>query len=291
MKDFEYIRPTNYGEVCSLLAEYGETAKIIAGGQSLLIMLKEGFIAPDYLIDVKWLPDLDYIKFDGSGLSIGSLATHRSVEQSPIVKRNYPVLYDAETRLASIQIRNYGTVGGNLCHADPASDLASPLIALGAKLKLGSSNSERIVSLENFFINYYETILKPDEMLLEIQVPLISPYSLAEYSKFALRETDGGIVVIAVKIDFDPGKKECEDAKIVVGGVTSTPKRTTQAESALKGEKLSEKLALEIGLMACEEIETFSDMHATEDFKKEIIRVLIKKLINKIGKQINLSSK
>lgn len=289
MKDFEYIRPTNKSEVCSLLSEYGESAKIIAGGQSLLIMLKEGFIAPDYLIDVKWLPDLDYIRLDGNWLSIGSLATHRSLEQSPIIKTNYPVLYDAETRLASVQIRNYGTVGGNLCHADPASDLASPLIALGAKLKLVCSNSERIVSLENFLINYYETTLKLDEMLLEIQVPLIPPSCFVEYSKFALRETDGGMVVIAIMINFDPGQNKCEDAKIVVGGVTSTPKRATHAETALKGEELSEKLGVEIGHMVSEEIEAFSDMHASEDFKKEIMRVLTERLINKIAKKISFS--
>lgn len=224
MKDFKYLFPKNVKEACTFLSQYPEEAKIIAGGQSLLILLKQMLISPSYLIDIKGLSELDYIRYDEKdGLRLGALTTHRALETSPVVRERFFMLADMEKRLASVQIRNWGTLGGNLCHGDPASDLAPPLIALGAEVKLISLRGERIIKGEEFFRDYYETVLEPDEILAEVHVP-VTPRGGGIYLKMGLRETDMALAGVATFLVVAPKDHEvCEDIRIVMGSVASTP--------------------------------------------------------------------
>ena len=172
MNTFEYVPAKTVKEACDLLSQYGEKAKILGGGQSLVTLMKQDFVSPSYLIDIKGISDLDYIRYDETdGLRIGALTTHRSLEKSAVVQEKFAMLAQMEHTLASVPVRNWGTVGGNLAHADPASDLAPTLMALGAEVTLTGPNGERVVSLDDFFIDYFETALRPDEILTEIHVP------------------------------------------------------------------------------------------------------------------------
>ena len=172
MNTFEYMPVKTVKEACELLSKYGEEAKILGGGQSLVNLMKQDFVSPSYIIDIKEISDLDYIRHDEKdGLRIGALTTHRSLETSTIVQDKFFMLAEMEHTLASVAVRNWGTLGGNLAHADPASDLAPTLMALGAEVTVTGSNAERVISLDDFFIGYFETALQPDELLTEIHVP------------------------------------------------------------------------------------------------------------------------
>jgi carbon-monoxide dehydrogenase medium subunit len=148
MNTFEYLPAITVKEACDLLSQYGEEAKILGGGQSLVTLMKQEFVSPSYIIDIKGISDLDYIRYDETdGLRVGALTTHRSVETSAVVKEKFAMLAEMERTLASVQVRNWGTVGGNLAHADPASDLAPALMALGAEVTLTGPSGERVVKL------------------------------------------------------------------------------------------------------------------------------------------------
>ena len=237
MKDFEYFAPKTVEEALSLLSQYKEEAKIIAGGQSMLVTMRQGLIAPEYLIDIKGISALDYIHYDErEGLRIGALTTHRAIEKSPIVQKNFKVLSEMEVNLATIQTRNWGTIGGNLCHGDPAGDPAPVLITLNAKLKLNRKGHERTVLIEEFFKDFLEVDLGPDEMLTEIQVPVLKPHTGIAHEKLMVMQGDAGIVGAAVSITLAPGDGICEDARIVLSNVSSVPFRARRGRKSIDRE-------------------------------------------------------
>ncbi len=195
MKDFEYFAPKSVEEALGLMSRYKDEAKIIAGGQSMLVVMRQGLLAPEYVIDIKNLPGLDYIHYDErEGVKIGALATHRAIEKSPIIQKHFPVLCEMETTLATIQTRNWGTIGGNLCHGDPAGDPALVLIVLNGSLKLKSLSGERVVAMEDFSKDMLEVDLRPGEMLVEIQVPTPKPWTGTAHEKLLAIHGDSGIV-------------------------------------------------------------------------------------------------
>src|SRR5512139_1781816 len=184
MKEFEYLAPKTVEETLSLLSQHKEEAKIIAGGQSMLVVMRQGLLAPEYVIDIKNLPGLDYITYDAKdGLKIGALTTHRAIEKSQIIQKHFRTLGEMETTLATIQTRNWGTIGGNLCHGDPAGDPALVLIALNANLKVKGPSGERIVAMEKFSKDMLEVDLNHNEMLVEIQVPVPKPRTGTAHEK------------------------------------------------------------------------------------------------------------
>jgi aerobic carbon-monoxide dehydrogenase medium subunit len=189
--DFTYLKPGNVKEALAMLSDHVDECKIICGGQSLLIVMRQGLVVVDYLIDIKGLKELDYIKFDAKdGLKIGATTTHKSIEKSDVIKKNYPVLAAMEERLASIQVRNWGTIGGNLAHADAAGDPAPVLIALDATITVGSKDGNRTMSLGEFYTDLFETAMEHNEMVIEVQVPPMAPKSACAYKKFNL-ESEG----------------------------------------------------------------------------------------------------
>jgi carbon-monoxide dehydrogenase medium subunit len=275
---FEYFAPKTVKEALSLLSKYKDEAKIIAGGQSMLVVMRQRLLAPDYVIDIKGLNDLAYIKYDEKqGLRIGALTIHRDVEKSPVIQKHFGVLSEMEGNLATIQTRNWGTIGGNLCHGDPAGDPAPVLIALKAKLKLVSSAGERGIDTEEFSKDYLEVALKPGEMLAEIQVPTPAPHTGTAYEKLMVMKGDMGVVGAAVSITLD-AKGGCQDARIALSNCSSVPLRAKKAEKVLIGKTINDALLVEAGEIASSEADPPADVHGSVEYRREMIKVFVKRV-------------
>jgi carbon-monoxide dehydrogenase medium subunit len=279
INDFEYVAPKTLHEALQLLDLYRDQYKIIAGGQSLLIMMRQGLIQPEVLIDIKGLAELDYIKSDdGKGLRIGALTTHRTIEKSPVIKKSFGVIAEMESRLASIQTRNWGSIGGNLCHGDPAGDLAPVLIALNATLTVAGIKGERNMLVEDFFLDYFETALEHGELLREIQVPALLPNTGVAYTKFNVIETEMATVGVAVSVTLSSKEGNCKDVRIVLGNAAPKPMRAKQAEELLRGKKITDSLLQEAGEIASTEGDPISDIHASTEYRQELVKVLVKRV-------------
>jgi len=282
MKDFEYFAPKTVEEALSLLSQYKGEAKIIAGGQSMLVVMRQGLLAPEYVVDIKGITALDYMTYDErEGLRIGALTIHRAIEKSPIIQKHFRVLSEMERNLATIQTRNWGTIGGNLCHGDSAGDPAPVLIALDAKLKLKSLSGERIVAMEGFSKDLLEVDLEPDEMLVEIQVPTPRPHTGVAHEKLMVMQGDAGIVGAAVSITLKPKEGVCEDARIVISNAASVPMRVKEAEKRWIGRVVNDHLLAEAGDIASAEADPPSDVHASSEYRKEMLKVFVKRAAGK----------
>jgi carbon-monoxide dehydrogenase medium subunit len=283
--DFTYLKPGNVKEALAMLAQHRDSAKIICGGQSLLIIMRQGLVVTEYLVDIKGLDELSYIIYDPqAGLKIGATTTHRTIESASLVREKYPVLAAMETRLASIQVRNWGTIGGNLAHADAAGDPAPVLIALNATVTIASSIGIRIVPLEEFYPGLFETVLSPDELLTEVIVPPPSARSATAYQKFNLLESDQGIVAVAVSLSVNDAGV-CRDARVVLGNAAPVPIRAKNTERVLIGSKLTEKIFAKAGETAREEADPVADIHASEDYRRHLIAVLTRRVTKEAWEQ------
>ncbi|NIQ37280.1 MAG: xanthine dehydrogenase family protein subunit M [Proteobacteria bacterium] len=279
MRNFDCVSPQTLAEALAFLDQYGENCRIIAGGQSLLNILKQGLIAPEVLVDIKGVSELDYIRFDeAEGLRIGAVTTHRAIEQSEKIRDKYNVLSDMERHLAGVQVRNWGTIGGNLGIADPTGDPAPPLIAMNAEVKIASSVGERTVALEDFFVDYYETVLEPQELLAEIRVPPMPDRTAVKYTKFRNVEGDSPIVGAAVLMTLD-GNGSCKDIRIALNGAAPTPVRARNAEEILRGKTPSDRLIEKAMKAVSEDIDPIPDIVASEDFREKVAAVLVKRMI------------
>jgi carbon-monoxide dehydrogenase medium subunit len=278
--DFHYLKPGTLKEALAMYADH-EDCKVICGGQSLLIVMRQGMIAPEYLLDIKHLDELNYIKFDEKdGLRLGATTTHRAIEKSEVIKKYYPALVAMENKLASIQVRNWGTIGGNLAHADPAGDPAPVLIALKADIKVGSAKGERTMPLDEFFVDYFETAMEKGELVLEVHVPVTEPKTGIAYQKFNYLTNDMGIVGVAASVTLNGGNT-CKDARVVLGNAGPTPRRSKKAEEFLIGKALNDDVFTEAGKIASEDCEPIADIHASEEFRRHVIGVLTKRMLKK----------
>lgn len=284
--NFNYRRATSVKETLGLLEKCKEDYKIICGGQSLLILMRQGLVAPENLIDIKSVKKMSYIEYDPkNGLKIGAATTHREIEKSPLIKKYYPVLVEMEKNLASVQTRNWGTIGGNLAHGDPAGDPGPILIASNATAKMASLERERILPLEDFFIDIFETALEEGELLTEIQVPILPKKTAVAYEKFNIIKNHQGIVSVAVSITMDEDGAGCKDARIVLGAAAAIPLRAKEAEQMLIGKKIDTKLLASAGKKASEECDPVSDIHATETYRRFLVKVLTTKITKKAWEQ------
>jgi carbon-monoxide dehydrogenase medium subunit len=280
--DFEYFAPKTVNEALSLLSRHKGEAKIIAGGQSILVIMKRGLLTTEYLIDIKGIDALDYIQYDeGKGLRIGALTIHRAIEKSPIIQKHFSVLSEMERNLATIQTRNWGTIGGNLCHGDPAGDPAPVLIALNAKLKLASLKGERIIEVEEFSKDYLEVALEPDEMLIEIQVPTPLSHTGTACEKLMVMKGDMGVVGAAASITLSPKDGVCKDARIALSNCASTPLRAKKAEKKLIGKVLNDSLLVEAGEVASTETSPPVDVHGSAEYRGEMVKVFVRRVVAK----------
>ena len=286
IRDFVYLRANTVKEALDFLEQHKDDYKIFCGGQSLLILMRQGLVAPEYLIDIKKVVELNYINFGPKkGLKIGATTTHRAIEKSPLIKKHCPVLVSMEENIASVQTRNWGTIGGNLAHGDPAGDPGPVFIALNATVKIANKERERTMPLEEFFIDYFETALEEGELLIEIQIPVIPPKTATGYEKFNIIKNDQGIVSVAVSITLDNDGVSCKDARIVLGAAASTPKRAKESEQMLMGKKLDDKMLDRVGEKASEEADPVADIHATEAYRRHLVKALTKKMVKKSWEQ------
>lgn len=285
IQDFTYLKPGTVKEALTLLTDHVDECKIVCGGQSLLIPMRQGLLVTEYLIDIKGLDELSYIKYDAKeGLKLGATTTHRAIEKSAVIKKHYPVLSLMEERLASIQTRNWGTIGGNLAHADAAGDPAPVLITLGAKVKVASAKGERVIPLDEFYTDLFESAMEHDEMIIEIQVPPPAAKMGAAYTKFNLLQNDMGVVGVAATMVAD-ANGACKDARIVLGNAGVTPIRAKSAEAVLIGKKITDKLFAEAGEAAAGDADPVGDIHASEDFRRHLIKVLTKRMAKQAWEQ------
>ena len=277
----EYLAPKSLKETLSLLSQYGVRAKVFAGGTDLVPKLKRReFGTPEYLIDLKNIPDWDYINYSlESGLKIGPLASIRSIENSPVIKEKFNVLAEAARSMASVQIRNRGTIAGNICNAVPSADSAPALLTLDARLKLVSTKGERTVNINDFFTGPSTTVLKADEILTEIQIPSQPASAGGKYLKLTPRSAmDLAIVGVAIQILADCGT--CNEIRIALGAVSPTPMRAKKAENFLKGQGLTPDLIGKTAEIAGTECSPITDHRASKEYRCEMVKVLTKRAIN-----------
>jgi aerobic carbon-monoxide dehydrogenase medium subunit len=279
MHRFEYAAPASLAEAVALLDRYGTTARVIAGGTDLLTALKERWERPAYVISLGAIPGLSYITYDDAdGLRIGAGATVRQVETSSIVRKLYPVLALAAATLASIQIRNLATVAGNICRASPSADMPPALLALGAAVQLTGPAGERSVPLAEFFTGPGRTVLSPNEILREIQVPPVRPRpgSGAHYIKHSPRRAmDLATVGVAAALALKGGV--CCYAGIALGAVAPTPRHARQAEALLAGQVLTPELLDAAAEAAAAEASPISDVRGSALYRREMVRVLARR--------------
>ena len=276
-KKFDYYSPSSLNEAIQLLHD-NDDAKVLAGGQSLLALMKLRLASPAALVDISKLQDLSYIKEEGDRLRIGALTIHDLVENSPIVKSRFPLLVDAASKIGDQQIRNKGTIGGSACHADPAADLPTALSAINAQFVIQGSNGRRVVPATDFFVDLFQTDVKHDEVLTEIQLPFFPPKSGSGYIKHSRREGDFAIVGTGVFISIDDNKV-CKDVRIALGAVGPTPLRARAAEDYLKGKTVDDKTVAEAAEKANEKADPPSDMHGSREYRMEMIKVFTRRTV------------
>jgi carbon-monoxide dehydrogenase medium subunit len=282
MTPFEYRTPKSLKEVHANLKEFGSDAKLVAGGTALIIMMKQRLVRPSCLISLRSVRGLNGIELQNGGLRIGGLATHRQLETSPLIRRRLPMLADTYHHVATLRVRNMATVGGGLAHADPNQDPPPSLIALGATLKATSANGSRVIPMDEFFKDYYETVLNPDELITEVMVPKLPPNSGAAYLKFLPRTADDyATVSAAALLTLDKSNKTIADVRIALGSVGVTPIRATAAEAVLRGQPLKTEAFAEAGEKAKEAVDPISDFRGSAGYKKDMAAVFVRRALEK----------
>jgi len=275
---FKYLRPKNLEEALNLLDKYGEQAKLLAGGTDLIVKMKDRVIEPKYIIDLSNLKELRFISKENGVIRVGALTTLREIETSPLIQDHVCVLSDAVGKMASWQIRNLGTIGGNLCNASPAADTAPPLLILEAKLKLNSPEGERIVPVEQFFTGPGETILKNNELLTEIQIPIIPDNSGAAFLKLG-RRVAHTLSIVSVATLAIVEDNVFKDVRIALGSVAPTPIRARKTENKFRGLLATEDVIEENCGCVMEDINPISDVRASAEYRKEMSIVLTKRAL------------
>lgn len=281
MKNFEYIKPSNLADAISALREY-EDAFLFAGGTDLLVGMKNNFLKPQYIIDLKGIPNMDSFECE-NGWKFGSLTTIRDIEVSKAIREKMPYLYQAAGCLSSVQIRNRATLGGNLCNASPAADMATMFLAMSSQVKIICVDNEKIVELDKFFTGPNSTILNRGEVLTEIIVPRDAEQFKGVYMKFGPRKgMDIGIVNIAVLLDADFKSGLCKRIRIALGAVAPKPIRARQAEGLLNGNALSPDSINKAAELASSESDPISDFRASAAYRRELVKTLVVRGINTI---------
>jgi len=276
---FEYFAPTSVPEVLELLNQHGYDAKILAGGQSLVPMMNFRLVQPAVLVDINNIPDLALIQPDKKGLRIGAMVRHSQAEKDPLVEDKAPLIFETMPHIATVQIRNRGTVGGSLSHADPSAELVVVSRALNAEFKLRSKSGERIVPAKDFFVGLLMTVMEPEEMLVEITIPPLPSRTGWSLKEVARRPHDFALVGVAAVLTLDK-KNRCEEARLVYLSAGDGPISAPEAAGMLQGEEITPELVGAAAQKAArDEIDPGSDIHATADFRRHLAEVLTRRAL------------
>ncbi len=280
---FEYHRARSVDEALSLLSQYGEAAKLIAGGHSLLPMMKLRLATPAHVIDIRTIQGLQYIEDRGDYIAIGAGTPHAMIEQSELLRAKMPLLSQAAAVIGDPQIRNMGTIGGSLAHADPAADYPAAVLAAEAQLVATGESGERVIPVEEFFVDLFQTDLDEREILTEIRVPAISENTRCAYRKFPHPASRFAVVGCAAVVTVENNR--CSDVRIAFTGVASTAFRDTGVEDALKAQPLTSQTIEKAAALAAEndELEIMEDHFATEDYRRHLAKVFARRTLNQIA--------
>ncbi len=273
----DYFEPKTISETLSLLAKFGDQAKIIAGGTDVMVDIKYRE-EPSCLVNIKRIPGLNAIEENGAGLRIGPLVTIREMETSPLVRERLPLLWEASHQFASLQIRNTATIGGNICRASPSGETLAPLLVLEAKAKLVFSDGEKTEAFDSLFQGPGQTRLGATGLLVDIEIPYPAKNSCAVYLKHAVRGAmDIAMVGVAVLVTPDAANAQLQDVRIGLGAVAPTPIRVAKTEALVRGKSPNAALVQEAGRMAASESSPISDQRGSAEYRKWIVEALTRR--------------
>ncbi|MGN5476525.1 FAD binding domain-containing protein [Cupriavidus basilensis] len=279
MRDFEFLEPATVGEASRMLADLGDNCRAYAGGTALMLGMRQRMLTPSHVVYLGGLDALRGITFDArQGLRIGALTLHAEVARSTIVQAHYPMLASMASRVANPQVRNQGTIGGNLCYADPATDPPGCLMALGAQIVLSGPGGERVLPIEDFLVDYYVTALTPGEIVTEIRLPAPAAGADGRYARF-LRTAAEHRPLASVALSVRREGAFCVDARLTVGASTPIPAHLPRAEALLAGKTVTADLAAEAAEIVAADINAVSDMRGTDDFRRHIVRTVARRTI------------
>ena len=286
---FEYYAPATLDEAISILERYGDEAKVIAGGQSLIPLMKLRFAAPRALVDINGIEGLDRIEQQNGALQIGALVRHRACERSSVLKAHFGTLADAAPQISDPIVRNLGTVAGSLVHADPQADWGSALLAMGATIEARGPNGTRTIALEELFQGPFTTTLEPTEVVTEIRVPDPGPSSGGTYLKLERRVGDFATVGVAVHVTFANGN--VERAGIALTAVGPKNLKATAAEEALAGAELTDDVIGEAGRLAADAAQPHDDVRGSAEYKRNVVRVFTERGLRKAAEAAGIGGR
>jgi carbon-monoxide dehydrogenase medium subunit len=274
---FEYFAPRTLGAAIKILGDHRDDVKILSGGQSLLPLMKMRLSKPGFIVDIGRIPDLDSIVEADNSLIIGALVTHAEIESSDLLKSKCPLLPKTATTIADVQVRNRGTIGGSIAHADPAGDWPAAIVALDAEIKIVGPRGERWVKCGEFFLGLLMSVLEPDEIVTAIKVPVTGTDKTA-YLKAAPRSSGFAVVGVAVRLAIDSAGN-CSRAAIGITGVTDKAYRPERVEQMLTGKRLDSAIVQQAAAEACRNVEPIEDINGSAEYRKQLTEVYVARAI------------
>lgn len=279
MREFEFLEPADVAEASRMLAAHGDDCRAYAGGTALLLAMRQRLVSPTHVVSLANIAALKGVSFDErTGLRIGALTRHAELAAAPDAARHYPMLSHMAAHLANPQVRNQGTLGGNLCYADPATDPPTCLLALDAEIEVGSSRGSRRMAIGDFFVDYYTTALEPDELLVAVHVPPPATDAIGRYTRF-LRTPAEHRPLVNAAITARRSGGVASAVRLAVGASTPIPARVPRAEALLEGKAVTSELAAEAAAAAAEDIFAISDARGGETYRRAMVRVVVRRTL------------
>jgi carbon-monoxide dehydrogenase medium subunit len=280
MKPFEYFEPRTVMEATELLSTYGEKARILAGGIDLIPRMRKREIETECVVNIQKIPGLEHIEINEKGeITFGAMARLRSIETSETIQNKYPILYEAIHQITSVQAKFMGTAVGNLCVATPASDIATSLFAFAAQLKITGAKGERIEPIEKFYVDYRLTSLKRGEMVTGVLLPQPSPGTGTAFLNLVRTHADIAKISVAASIVVRNGV--CREARLAIGAAAPTVLRAQNAEALLMGQRMTPQVINKAAEIAAGETRPITDLRSTAEYRREMAKVLVRRVLNK----------
>jgi carbon-monoxide dehydrogenase medium subunit len=277
IRSFELLQPISVDEAIELLAKHGDDARPIGGGTTLLILMKQRALYYPYLVDLQSIPGLDQISRESDGVRIGALATHRTVELSPLIRQAFPAIAEAFSQIGNVRVRQTASVGGNLAHADYRLDPPPPLLVLGTMVNAMGPNGSRTIPIKDFFRGLYETALEPGELIVDVKIPFMPPDSKAVYLRYSsLSGNDWPCLGVAALAVGQNGR--CRELRLALGGVAATP-LLIEGLDLVKDQSIDDSVIDKLLDVVDEQISPSSDLRGSEWYKRKMVRVFVKKAI------------
>ncbi|GCE46645.1 carbon-monoxide dehydrogenase medium subunit [Thermosporothrix hazakensis] len=283
---FDYHPAQTVDEALSLLQQYGDDAKILAGGHSLIPAMKLRLAQPEHLVDIGRIQGLSYIKEEQDTIAIGALTTYTQIERSDLLQQYFPLMVECASIIADQQVRNRGTIGGSIAHADPAGDMPGVILALKGEIVVQGPGGKRTIAADDFILGAFETALEPDEIVIELRFARPPAHTGSAYQKLANQASHYAIVGSAVVLTLD-ANKTCTAASVVITGASMKTERSRAVEQALIGKQLDTATITDAASHAADELELVSDIHGSEEYRKQMASVIVRRTINSALERIS----